>query len=151
MGASLRGCGSMSSDYGGSWIAHPEDLDVPDATFTRSGVGTFCRLDEVGLEAVEQRLASDRAVLACQITEPGIWCRWCGCRGSLEALSLVSSRTNHLGWRPITLVLTVSRYQGTGCSMCGAKTPPRRPSHARKSPAATRAGHWKCWSCSISR
>ena len=43
---------------------------------------TFCRLDELGLEVVGQRLEPDRAVLACRVVEPDGWCRRCGCQGS---------------------------------------------------------------------
>ena len=39
---------------------HLEDFDVPDATFGRPDLTTFCRLDEIGL--VGQRLEPDRAV-----------------------------------------------------------------------------------------
>ena len=43
---------------------HPEDLDVPDATFASPDVTTFCRVDELGLVVVGQRLEPQRAVLA---------------------------------------------------------------------------------------
>jgi len=36
---------------------HPEDLDVPDASFACPDLTTFCRLDELGLEVVGQRLS----------------------------------------------------------------------------------------------
>ena len=39
-----------------------EDLDVPDATFACPDLTTFCRLDELGLQVVGQRLEPDRAV-----------------------------------------------------------------------------------------
>ena len=63
------------------YTAHPEDLDVPDATFARPDLTTFCRLDELGLEVTGQRLEPDRAVLACRVVEPDQWCRRCGCEG----------------------------------------------------------------------
>jgi hypothetical protein len=50
--------------------AHLEDLDVPDVTFTSPDLTTFCRLEELGLEAVGQRLDSDRAVRACRVVAP---------------------------------------------------------------------------------
>ena len=41
---------------------------------------TFCRLDELGLVVIGQRLEPDRAVLACRVVEPDRWCRRCGVR-----------------------------------------------------------------------
>jgi len=40
---------------------------VPDATFARPDLTTFCRLEELGLEVLGQRLEPDRAVLACRV------------------------------------------------------------------------------------
>jgi len=51
----------------GSQTAHPKDLDVPNATFDSPDLTTFCRLDDLGLEAVGQRLEPDRAVLECRV------------------------------------------------------------------------------------
>lgn len=42
---------------------------MPDATFGCPDLTTFCRLDELGLEAVRQRLEPDLAVLAWQVSE----------------------------------------------------------------------------------
>ena len=50
------------------------------ATFACPDLTTFCRLDELGLETIGQRLEPDRAVLACRVVEPDEWCRRCGCR-----------------------------------------------------------------------
>ncbi|TCM33227.1 hypothetical protein EV648_1318, partial [Kribbella sp. VKM Ac-2568] len=58
---------------GVSYAAHPEDLDVLHATFTSPDLTTFCRLDELGLEVVGQRLEPDRAVLACRVVESDRW------------------------------------------------------------------------------
>ena len=60
---------------------HPEDLDVPDATFACPDLTTFCRVNELGLVVVGQRLEPRRAVLACRVVEPDQWCRRCGCEG----------------------------------------------------------------------
>lgn len=81
---------------------------VPDLT-------TFCRLDELGLEVIGQRLEPDRAVLACRVVEPDSWCRRCGCEG--VARDSVTRRLAHepLGWRSTTLLVTVRRYRCTGC------------------------------------
>ena len=87
-----------------------------DATFARPDLTTFCRLDELGLEVVGQQLQTDRAVLACRVTDPDRWCRRCGCEGAPR--DSVTRRLAHepFGWRPTTLVVTVCRYR---CSACG--------------------------------
>jgi len=88
---------------------------VRDATFDCPDLTTFCRLDELGLQVVGQRLEPDRAVLACRVLEPDEWCRRCGCRGA--ARDTVTRRLAHepLGWRPTTLLVTVRRYRCGGC------------------------------------
>jgi hypothetical protein len=48
---------------------HLEDLDVPDAIFASPDVTTFCRVHELGLVVVGQRLEPQRAVLACRVVE----------------------------------------------------------------------------------
>ncbi|OUZ10636.1 hypothetical protein BHE97_06840 [Aeromicrobium sp. PE09-221] len=45
-----------TSDDGSSHTIHPEDLDVPDATFTTRDLTTFADLDEPGLEVTDRRL-----------------------------------------------------------------------------------------------
>ena len=89
---------------------------MPDATFARPDLTTFCRLDELGLEVVGQRLEPDRAVLACRVTEPDGWCRRCGCEGM--ARDTVTRRLAHepLGWRPTTLLVRVRRYRCPRCA-----------------------------------
>ena len=86
-----------------------------DATFARPDLTTFCRLDELGLQVLGQHLRPDRAVLACRVIEADEWCRRCGCEGT--ARDSVTRRLAHepLGWRPTTLLLTIRRYQCTGC------------------------------------
>lgn len=51
------------------------------ATFACPDLTTFCRVDELGLEVVGQRLEPGRAVLACRVVEADEWCRRCGCQG----------------------------------------------------------------------
>ncbi|GAA0951972.1 hypothetical protein GCM10009578_088430 [Streptomyces rhizosphaericus] len=65
----------MSSDDGGSYAARPEDLDVLDATFVRPDLGVFCRLDELRLVVVGQRVRPGAAVPACRVVE-GEFDRW---------------------------------------------------------------------------
>lgn len=86
------------------------------ATFTCPDLSTFCRLDELGLEAVGQHLGPDRAVLACRVTEPDQWCRRCRCEGISRESVTRELAHEPLGWRPATLVLTVRRYQCAGFS-----------------------------------
>lgn len=49
-------------------------LDSPDLT-------VFCGLDELGLEAVGQRVEAGRALIACRIVDDDDWCHRCGCQG----------------------------------------------------------------------
>jgi len=88
---------------------------VPDVTFACPDLTTFCRLDELGLQVVGQRLEPDRAVLACRVVEADQWCRRCGCEGA--ARDSVVRRLAHepWGWRPTTLEVTIRRYRCTGC------------------------------------
>ncbi len=88
-----------------------------DATFVRPDLGAFCRLDELGLEVVGQRLEPEGAVLACPV-EPGEfdrWCRCCGAEGMLR--DTVTRRLAHepFGHRPTMLLLTVARFRCAGC------------------------------------
>ncbi|PFG33243.1 ISL3 family transposase [Sanguibacter antarcticus] len=86
-----------------------------DATFACPDLTTFARLDELGLHVVGQRLEPDRTVLACRVVQDDGWCRRCGCEGSPR--DSVTRRLAHepLGWRPTVLLVTVRRYQCTGC------------------------------------
>jgi transposase len=88
---------------------------LSDATFARPDLTTFCRLDELELDVVGQRLEPDRAVLACRVVEPDRWCRRCGCQGVPR--DSVFRRLAHepLGWRPTTLLVTIRRYRCPGC------------------------------------
>ena len=86
-----------------------------NATFACPDLTTFCRVDELGLVVVGQRLEPRRAVLACQVVEPDEWCGRCGCQG--VACGTVVRRLAHepLGWRPTLLEVTVRRYRCTDC------------------------------------
>ena len=88
------------------------------ATFLPPDLGSFCRLDELGLRVVGQRLEPGRAVLACRVVETdefARWCRRCGCEAAPR--DSVTRRLAHepLGWRPTTLLITIRRYRCTGC------------------------------------
>ena len=86
-----------------------------NATFACPDLTTFCRVDELGLVVVGQRLEPRRAVLVCQVVEPDEWCGRCGCQG--VACGTVVRRLAHepLGWRPTLLEVTVRRYRCTDC------------------------------------
>jgi transposase len=88
---------------------------VPDATFVHPDLTTFCRLDELGLEVVGQRVEPDRAVLACRVVEADQWCRRCGCEGAPRDTVIRRLAHEPLGWRPTTLEVTVRRYRCSGC------------------------------------
>jgi len=88
---------------------------VLDATFACPDLSSFCRLDELGLEVIGQHLEPERAVLACRTVVPDRWCRRCGCQGARR--DSVTRRLAHepFGWRPTTLLVTISRSRCTGC------------------------------------
>ena len=86
-----------------------------NATFACPDLTMFCRIDQLGLEVVGQRVERKRAVLACRVVERDDWCRRCGCQGT--ARDTVVRRLAHepLGWRPTSLEVTVRRYRCSGC------------------------------------
>ena len=88
---------------------------MSDATFVRPDLTTFCRLDDLGLEVVGQRVEPSRAVLACRVVDPDEWCRRCGCEGTPR--DTVTRRLAHepFGWRPTVLEIRVRRYRCSGC------------------------------------
>ena len=90
---------------------------MPNATFACPDLTTFCRLDDLGLEAVGQRLEPDRAVLECRVvnSDEDRWCRRCGAEGVLR--DTVTRRLAHepFGHRPTTLLVRVRRFR---CAWC---------------------------------
>ena len=88
---------------------------MPDATFARPDLTTFCRLDALGLEVTGQRLETDRAVLACRVVEADRWCRRCGCEGAPRDSVTRALAHEPFGWRPTTLLVTLCRYRCSGC------------------------------------
>ena len=86
-----------------------------DATFACTDLTMFCRLDALGLEVTGQLLEPGRAVLSCRVTEPDLWCRRCGCEGAPRDSVTRALAREPFGWRPTTLLVTVSRYRCTGC------------------------------------
>jgi hypothetical protein len=50
-------------------LGWPAGATTPHATFVRPDLGSFCRLDELGLQVVGQPIEPSRAVLACRVVE----------------------------------------------------------------------------------
>lgn len=76
---------------------------------------TSCRLHEMGLDVVGQHLEAARAASACRVLEPDRWCQRYGCEGKPHDWVLRRLAHEPLGWRPTTLLVTIRRYQCTGC------------------------------------
>ncbi len=85
------------------------------ATFVRPDLTTFCRLDELGLEAVGQRVEPDRAVIQCRVLEPDPWCRECGAEGVPRDTVIRRLAHEPFGHRPTTLMVRVRRYRCVTC------------------------------------
>lgn len=96
---------------------HPEDLDVSDATFHCPDLTTFCRLNELGLVVVGQRLAPDRALLECRVArrDDDAFCHGCGAEGTARDTVSRSLAHEPFGWRPTTLLIRVRRYRYATC------------------------------------
>ena len=88
---------------------------MPDATFAAPDLTTFCRLDELGLVAIGQRLEMARAVIACRVVEPDDWCHRCGQHGVLRDTVVRRLAHEPLGWRPTVLEVLVRRYRCADC------------------------------------
>ena len=85
------------------------------STFATPDLTTFCRLDELGLEAVGQLIERDRAMIECRPVEVDPWCRKCGAEG--VSRDTVTRRLAHepFGHRPTTLLVRVRRYRCAHC------------------------------------
>jgi hypothetical protein len=98
-----------------AWEA--DGRDRPDATFLPPDLGSFCRLDELGLQVVGQRLEPGRAVLAWRVVEPtsspgGVPLRMPGC-AARQRDPAAGART--AGVAPDDVADHVRRYRCTGC------------------------------------
>ena len=78
---------------------------------------TFCRLDELGLEVVGQRLEPSRRCWPVGSSQPMNSRGGVGAAVVREARDTVTRRLAHepLGWRPTVLIVTIRRYRCTGC------------------------------------
>ena len=54
-------------------------------------------------------------MLACGVLGPDQWCRRCGGEGVPRDTVTRELAPEPVGWRPMTLVVTVRRYRCTGC------------------------------------
>jgi transposase len=88
---------------------------VYDGTFSGPDLTKFCRLDDLGLEVIGQRLDPGRAVLACRVVQPDQWCRRCGSEGVPRDTVVRRLAHEPLGWRPTILLVTIVRYRCAGC------------------------------------
>ena len=81
------------------------------ATCATPNLTSFCRLDELGLTAVGQRLESDRAVIECRLSVPDPWCHRCG--NEATSRGTLTRRLAHgpFGHRRTTLQVRVRRYR----------------------------------------
>ena len=82
-----------------------------NATFASPCLTTFCRLDELGLEAVGQRLDAGRAVIECRVVEDDPWCHSCGAEGVPRDTVTRPLAHEPFGHRPTTLLVRVRRYR----------------------------------------
>ncbi|MBT1004481.1 ISL3 family transposase [Paenarthrobacter sp. DKR-5] len=87
-----------------------------NATFDRPDLTTFCRLEELGLEAVGQHLGPDRAVIECRVVQADPWCRSCGAEGVPRDTITRQLAHEPFGHRPTTLLVRIRRYR---CENCG--------------------------------
>lgn len=85
------------------------------ATFATPDLTMFCRLDELGLVAVGQHLAPDRAVLECRVVGTDEWCSHCGAEGAPRDTVTRELAHEPFGHRPTTLLIRVRRYRCSGC------------------------------------
>ncbi|KQO01665.1 transposase [Arthrobacter sp. Leaf234] len=86
-----------------------------NATFVRPDLTTFCRLDELGLEAIGQHLRPDEAVIECRVAHADPWCRKCGAEGRPRDTITRQLAHEPFGHRPTTLLVRVCRYRCAGC------------------------------------
>ncbi|WP_026532643.1 transposase family protein, partial [Arthrobacter sp. H41] len=87
-----------------------------NATFHAPDLTTFCRLDELGLEAIGQQLSPGRAVIECRVPESDRWCRSCGAEGMVRDTVVRKLAHEPFGHRPTTLLVRVRRYRCEHCS-----------------------------------
>ncbi len=84
--------------------------------FATPDLTTFCRLDELGLEAVGQLIEPDRAVIECRVADGDPWCRKCGAEAVPRDTVMRPLAHEPFGHRPTTLLVRVRRYWCGHCA-----------------------------------
>lgn len=97
--------GRGSPEDGSSYTAHPEDVDVSNATFTSPDLKTFCYLEELGLEVTGQQTRIAVCVGLPGCVTPEDWCRQCGCPGRPRDTVTRELAHEPLGWRSTGLLV----------------------------------------------
>ncbi len=90
-------------------------LHATFATFAAPDLTTFCRLDELGLEAVGQLLEPDQAVLECRVVDDDPWRPKCGAEGVPRDTVTRPLAHGPFGHRPTTPLVRVRRYRCAHC------------------------------------
>lgn len=94
-----------------------EGLDMVDATFCSPDLTVFCRLDDLGLVVVAQRVTAKGTVLVCRVvpSEEDRFCRRCRAKGVVR--DTVTRRLAHVsfGWRAMILLVRIRRSRCAGC------------------------------------
>ena len=88
---------------------------MPHVIYAAPDLSLFCRLDELGLEAVGQLLEPGRATLECRVLERDDWCQRCGAEGVPRDTVIRRLAHEPFGHRPTTLLVRVRRYRCSGC------------------------------------
>lgn len=87
-----------------------------NATFSTPDLTKFCRLDELGLEVIGQRLEPGRALLQCRVVAPDRWCHHCGGEGKIRGSVVRRLAHEPFGHRPTILLIRVRRYRCDNCA-----------------------------------
>ncbi|MBN7793379.1 transposase family protein [Microbacterium esteraromaticum] len=87
-----------------------------NVTFTCPNSTAFARLGELGLEAVGQNLAPDRAVVECRLAEADPWCRRCGAEATSRGSVARWLAHEPFGHRRTSLLLRVRRFRCGSCA-----------------------------------
>ena len=109
---------------------------MSNATCDRPGLGTFTRLDDLGLDVMGQGVGDDRTVLACKVVGEARRCRRCGCQGISRGTVVRRLAHEPCGWRPTILHVSVRRYRCQECS----RVAPRHESSGRSACQALARG-----------
>ena len=83
--------------------------------FVRPDLGSFCRLDEIGLQVMGQSLEPGRAVLACRVIETDESVSPLPMRGCAARQRDPAAGARAAAVAPTTLLITIRRYRCTGC------------------------------------